>query len=118
MLAADHPVLRHPRLSGNRRCRNGVFPGTRHGDSARRHIAKPIQPRHLRRTQISRPRGIILQSIIRDKFQPHVNTGADRFIVLALRERLIALTRAGQLLRDDQGYRLAHTNSALTAGSY
>ena len=33
-----------------------------------------------------------------------------------LRERLIAMTRAGQLLRDDQGYRLANTNSALTAG--
>jgi hypothetical protein len=32
-----------------------------------------------------------------------------------LRERLIAMTRAGQLLRDDQGYRLANTNSALTA---
>lgn len=33
-----------------------------------------------------------------------------------LRDRLIAMTRAGQLLRDDQGYRLANTNSAPTAG--
>ena len=34
-----------------------------------------------------------------------------------LRERLIALTRAGQLLRDDHGYRLTHANNAFTAGS-
>jgi hypothetical protein len=34
-----------------------------------------------------------------------------------LRERLVALTRAGQLLRDDQGYRLARTNSPLTANN-
>jgi len=30
-----------------------------------------------------------------------------------LRERLIALASAGQLLRDDQGYRLVKTNSSL-----
>jgi hypothetical protein len=34
-----------------------------------------------------------------------------------LRERLIALTRAGQLLRDDQGYRLTRTNRTLTANN-
>jgi hypothetical protein len=34
-----------------------------------------------------------------------------------LRERLIALTRAGQLLRDDQAYRLLRTNSTFTVPS-
>jgi hypothetical protein len=34
-----------------------------------------------------------------------------------LRERLIALTHTGQLLRDDQGYSLARSNSTLTATS-
>jgi len=34
-----------------------------------------------------------------------------------LRERLIALTRNGQILRDDQGYSLARSNSTLTAAT-
>jgi hypothetical protein len=34
-----------------------------------------------------------------------------------LRERLIALTRTGQLLRNDQGYSLARSNSTLTVGT-
>ena len=34
-----------------------------------------------------------------------------------LRERLVALTHTGQLLRDDQGYSLARSNSTLRVGT-